>query len=247
MAKTGARRKTEPTCARDATPTSGSLSSTTNSFSFYRLMYLSRRTDDREIVLKRQQKIYFQISCAGHEALLVAAGLAMRPGYDWFFPLLSRPCHLPRPRQYRRRPAPPGRRRRGRLPPPAAVRCPPTGPRTRLHIVSPSSSTATQCLHAVGCAEAGRFFTNHPDAAEKPPPSDTSDYRQFKDVTFHADEVVYVSIGEGATSQGEFWEALNTASNGKLAHRLRRRGQPVRHLHPGRSQYPRRQYLPPRS
>jgi 2-oxoisovalerate dehydrogenase E1 component len=53
---------------------------------FYRLMYLSRRTDDREIVLKRQQKIFFQVSCAGHEALLVAAGMAMRPGYDWFFP-----------------------------------------------------------------------------------------------------------------------------------------------------------------
>ena len=53
---------------------------------FYRLMYLSRRTDDREIVLKRQQKIFFQVSCAGHEALLVAAGMAMRAGYDWFFP-----------------------------------------------------------------------------------------------------------------------------------------------------------------
>src|SRR5258708_13894370 len=52
----------------------------------YRLMYLSRRIDDREIMLKRQQKIFFQVSGAGHEALQVAAGLALRSGYDWFFP-----------------------------------------------------------------------------------------------------------------------------------------------------------------
>jgi 2-oxoisovalerate dehydrogenase E1 component len=52
----------------------------------YRTMYLSRRMDDREIMLKRQQKIFFQISCAGHEALLVAAAAHLRPAYDWFFP-----------------------------------------------------------------------------------------------------------------------------------------------------------------
>ena len=67
---------------------------------FYRLMYLSRRTDDREIVLKRQQKIFFQISCAGHEALLVAAGMAMRPGYDWFFPYYSDRATMPDAGQY---------------------------------------------------------------------------------------------------------------------------------------------------
>ena len=83
---------------------------------------------------------------------------------------------------------------------------------TSLNIVSASSVTATQCLHAIGCAEAGRYFSRHPEAAAK----DDSDYRAFKDVRFHGDEVVYLSIGEGSTSQGEFWESLNTASNQKL-------------------------------
>ncbi len=181
---------------------------------FYRLMYLSRRTDDREIVLKRQQRIFFQISCAGHEALLVAAGLALRPGYDWFFPYYRDRAiclalgntvedQLLQAVGAKDDPASGGRQ------------MPSHWTSLRLNIVSPSSSTATQCLHAVGCAEAGRFFTNHPGAADKPP-SGVYDYRQFKDVQFHPDEVTYVSIGEGATSQGEFWEALNTASNNKL-------------------------------
>jgi 2-oxoisovalerate dehydrogenase E1 component len=177
----------------------------------YRLMYLSRRTDDREIVLKRQQKIFFQVSCAGHEALLVAAGMAMRPGYDWFFPYYrDRAICLALGNTVEEQ----------LLQAVGAADDPASGGRqmpshwssTKLNIVTPSSSTATQCLHAIGCAEAGRYFSQHPEAAAK----HDGDYREFKDVKFHGDEVVYVSIGEGSTSQGEFWESLNTASNGKL-------------------------------
>jgi len=83
---------------------------------------------------------------------------------------------------------------------------------TQLHIVSTSSSTATQVLHAVGCAEAGRYFSRHPEAAVKA----SGDYRAFHDVQFQTDEVVLTTIGEGSTSQGEFWEALSAASNKKL-------------------------------
>ena len=178
---------------------------------FYRLMYLSRKTDDREIMLKRQQKIFFQISCAGHEALLVAAGMAMKPGYDWFFPYYrDRALCLALGNTVEEQ----------LLQSVGAASDTASGGRqmpshwssSKLNIVTPSSSTATQCLHAIGCAEAGRYFSANPAAAAK---SD-NDYRQFKNVRFNADEVVYVSIGEGSTSQGEFWESLNSASNLKL-------------------------------
>jgi 2-oxoisovalerate dehydrogenase E1 component len=82
----------------------------------------------------------------------------------------------------------------------------------KLHIVSTSSSTATQVLHAVGCAEAGRYFSRHPEATARV----QGDYRAFRDIVFHDDEVALTCLGEGSTSQGEFWEALNTASNQKL-------------------------------
>jgi 2-oxoisovalerate dehydrogenase E1 component len=182
---------------------------------FYRLMYLSRRTDDREIVLKRQQKVFFQISCAGHEALLVAAGMAMKPGYDWFFPYYrDRALCLALGNTVEEQ----------LLQSVGAASDTASGGRQmpshwssrKLNIVTPSSSTATQCLHAIGCAEAGRYFSRHPDSASKVADPEHPDYRQYKDVTFHGDEVVYVSIGEGSTSQGEFWESLNTASNLKL-------------------------------
>lgn len=177
----------------------------------YRLMYLSRRTDDREILLKRQQKIFFQISGAGHEALLAAAGMVLKPGYDWFFPYyrdraLCLALGVTVEEMF--------------LQAVGAAADPASGGRQmpshwsnpKLNIVSQSSATASQILHAVGCAEAGRYFSHHPEAAKK----HKGDYRAFKDVVFHGDEVVYTSLGEGSTSQGEFWEALNTASNLKL-------------------------------
>ncbi|MGB9233981.1 MAG: thiamine pyrophosphate-dependent dehydrogenase E1 component subunit alpha, partial [Terriglobales bacterium] len=177
----------------------------------YRIMFTSRRIDDREILLKRQQKVFFQISGAGHEAVGVAAAYALKSEYDWFFPY------------YRDRAlllglgATPYEMLLGAV---GAADDPNSGGRQmpshwahkRLNVFTQSSCTGTQVLHAVGCAEAARYFTSRPNAARKA----EGDYRQFKDVQFHGDEIAYVSLGDGTTSEGEVWEALNTASNRRL-------------------------------
>jgi 2-oxoisovalerate dehydrogenase E1 component len=180
----------------------------------YRLMYTSRRIDDREILLKRQQKIYFQMSGAGHEAIGVAAGLALRPGYDWFYPYYrDRALCLAlgvQPYQMFLQgvgaaddPSSGGRQMPSHWSYPA------------LHIVTQSSPTGSQILQAVGCTEGGRYLARHPKAAEPPPP-EVTDYRRFKNVSFQNDEVTYVSLGDGTSSEGEFWEAMNAAALGKL-------------------------------
>ena len=177
----------------------------------YRIMFTSRRIDDREILLKRQQKVFFQISGAGHEAVGVAAAHALKTGYDWFFPYYRDRalCLALGATSYEMLLGAVG-----------AADDPSSGGRQmpshwafkRLNVVTQSSATGTQILHAVGCAEAGRYFSHHPNAALKA----EGDYRQFKDVEFKGDEITYVSLGDGTTSEGEFWEALNAASNRRL-------------------------------
>jgi 2-oxoisovalerate dehydrogenase E1 component len=152
----------------------------------YRAMYMSRRLDDREILLKRQNRIFFQISGAGHEAIQAAAGLVFRPGHDWFYTY------------YRDRalclmlgmtaedmllgsvgaaadPSSGGRQMPSHWSSPS------------LHIATGSSPTGTQWLHSVGCAQAGRLLNRE------------------------SDEVTLACGGEGCTSEGEFWESVNAA------------------------------------
>ncbi len=170
--------------------------------SAYRLMLLSRRVDDKEIQLKNQSKAYFQISGAGHEAILVAAGKQLKPGYDWFFPYYrDRALCLTlgmTPREMflasvgsKDDPANSGRQ------------MPSHWGHRALNIPSQSSCTGTQCLHAIGSADARRVY-------------ERVDRIPDRDNRFHADEITYVSIGDGATSEGEFWESLTTACVRKL-------------------------------
>jgi len=168
----------------------------------FRLMLLSRAIDDKEIQLKRQNKIFFQINGVGHEAVQVAAGMLLRPGYDWFYPYyrdraLTLTLGTTPFEQF--------------LSAVGAAADPSSGGRLmpshwgqpKLHILNQSSPTGTQFVEAVGAAKAGQYLAA------------VNEIRELKS-TSHNDEIVYVSAGDGSTSGGEFWESLNNSCLNKL-------------------------------
>jgi len=176
----------------------------------YRTMYLSRRIDDREIQLKRQNKIFFQISGAGHEGILVAAGLVLKPGHDWFYAYYRDRalCLMLGMTPYEMLLEAVGAKDD---PSSGGRQMPSHWGHQRLNMVSKSSCTGPQWLHAVGSAEASLYYAEFPRALEQAQKAPLGDA-----VRHAADEVTYVSGGDGTTSQGEFFEALNTACVKKL-------------------------------
>jgi 2-oxoisovalerate dehydrogenase E1 component len=168
----------------------------------YRTMYMSRRVDDKEIQLKRQNRAFFQINGVGHECIGVATALHLKPGYDWFYPYYRDRafCLQVGMTAYDMLLASVGAKDD---PACGGRQMPSHWGSKKLHILTGSSATGTRLTHAVGAAEASMYFSQIQEAAELAS-------------SFHADEMVYVSLGDGASSEGEFWESLNWACNRKL-------------------------------
>ena len=156
-----------------------------------RVMQTSRRIDDREVLLKRQNKIFFQVSAAGHEAIQTAVGLYLRPGFDWFYTYyrdraVALACGIT-PKMMMLQAVGAGKDSQS-----GGRQMPSHWSSPELHVVTGSSPTGSQYVQAIGCAHAGRLL-----------------YPQ-------SDEVTVVTSGDGATSEGEFWEAVNAACLEKL-------------------------------
>ncbi len=161
----------------------------------FRTACVSRAIDDGEIRMQKQSRVFFQISGAGHEALGLGLARHLRPAYDWFFPYyrdqalclglgVTATDILLQAVGSADDPSSGGRQ------------MPSHWGNDALHLVTQSSPTGSQCIPAVGCAEAARYIVRRPD---------------LPGCVAHGDELTYVSLGEGACSEGEFWESLNTA------------------------------------
>jgi 2-oxoisovalerate dehydrogenase E1 component len=179
----------------------------------FRMACVSRAIDDREINMQKQSRVFFQISGAGHEALGLALARLLRPGYDWFFPYYRDQALAlglgVTPTEILMQAV-------GSIEDPSSGgrQMPSHWGRRDINLVTQSSATGSQCIPAVGCAEASRYIVRRP---------------QLEGCVAYGDELTYMSLGEGACSEGEFWESLNTACNLHL---------PVLYVVPALDQHP---------
>jgi 2-oxoisovalerate dehydrogenase E1 component len=163
----------------------------------FRLACVSRAIDDREINMQKQSRVFFQISGAGHEAIGLALARLLRPGYDWFFPYYRDQALAlglgVTPTEILMQAV-------GSVEDPSSAgrQMPSHWGKREINLVTESSATGSQCIPAVGCAEAARYIVRRP---------------HLPGCVAYGDELTYVSLGEGACSEGEFWESLNSACN----------------------------------